>query len=276
MNDLEEKSEIFSKWTEKNSFSFLSIEADPKDEYISEINYLNYRLPWSLLLYLETKKPDLVQDFAKILSIFLFKTISIGEKKINIANEVISRVINMFKDNKDKKEILSFIKEKTIDDSDFLKALNDKDFDGAQNIAKYILLKKEKSFQLSSDINYNKVNLEHIFPQSHDNLEMYSDKAAQIKIDNEEKDKFVNQLGNMTLLNYKINSSIKNSNFEEKKRNYKRFVTDANLYDTRLADEVFKETPENAWSIEHIQERNKNFVDFVKIIMEYPDFSDEN
>ncbi|MBO9425532.1 DUF262 domain-containing protein [Labrenzia sp. R4_1] len=77
---------------------------------------------------------------------------------------------------------------------------------------RYILVELEKALRKTEEIEVappKKVHVEHIYPQTPENGEKF-DHHAQI----------VNRIGNLTILSSKINTSLKNKTFSEKKEKY--------------------------------------------------------
>ncbi len=158
--------------------------------------------------------------------------------------------------------IINYIKNKNYFDSD--KEVSSED-------RKHILIKinkvlKNESYEeifLNDEI-YKQYNVEHIMPQSSlssniaywkNNLEnYYEEHKNEFENINQVHDKFIDQWGNLTLLNQKDNSKIGNKDFQQKKKTIQQSSFQINRF-------VIEK---NDWKIEDIIERQKLFLEIFK------------
>lgn len=117
-------------------------------------------------------------------------------------------------------------------------------------IARYYLRKLEESYrstkELSPSINSEKVNLEHILPENPTKLS--EDWPA---FDENTHRSYCRRLGNLTILDTKMNSEIGNGSFTSKKEIYKQ----SEIAITRSISELGK------WDMEEIEKRQKEFAE---------------
>lgn len=117
------------------------------------------------------------------------------------------------------------------------------------NLAQYYLIEIEKSYSPTTEKlvtkNLDRVNLEHILP------EVITEKKDWPGFDEETHKSSYKKIGNLTLLNTKINSDLKSGSFINKKEEYKKseIIITKNLGDTL------------AWSVDAIKERQIAFAE---------------
>ncbi|WP_158599081.1 DUF262 domain-containing protein [Planococcus salinus] len=128
--------------------------------------------------------------------------------------------------------------------------------------AKYILEKMASSLD---EIDHSAGTIEHIMPEEK------SDGWLHIKRNSEEYDELVSRLGNLTLLNFSNNSSLKNKPFQEKVKVYKNqpFITksivekiETGTKNTKLdkALRAYNYAPTEIWDEKEIKRRTEAMV----------------
>ncbi len=112
--------------------------------------------------------------------------------------------------------IINEIEKLNPSDQEFEISFKEKEFKSSK-IPRYILGKIESYIGTKEKIvDFDSVHLEHIMPQKIDKWIKYDSKYEKLH------QKFLNKIGNMTLLSQKINISIKNSIFTEKLKEYQK------------------------------------------------------
>lgn len=123
----------------------------------------------------------------------------------------------------------------------------------------------ESHMYLKNYINKN-VEIEHILPQNYDQLKSNFDKLDEIE-------KYIKLLGNLTLIEKPINSSIKNKSFEFKKETYKKskylitksIVEKVNIGVSTSIDRAVKNLDSyEEWNSESIESRQKSLTQLAK------------
>ncbi len=117
------------------------------------------------------------------------------------------------------------------------------------NLAQYYLIEIEKSYSPTTEKvvtkNFDDVNLEHILPQIIVNFDNWS------KFDEETHKSFYKRIGNLTLINTKINSDLKSGSFINKKGEYKK----SEIIITKNLDNILE------WSVDAIKQRQIAFAE---------------
>lgn len=180
------------------------------------LNLLKLKQPYSVLMsaYLNLPPAQFKSLFKTIIKI-CFRRNTICDKNPNDQEGPFNSLAIMISEEKkvDLKRLLPVV----VDDAVFENSFADKSFEyNSRNakIVRYILGKLEKHDGLSLDITYDNENasIEHILPQNADeNWNMDEDKVKQ----------FAGRLGNVCLLEKKLNMEVKNLPYSEKSAVYK-------------------------------------------------------
>ena len=122
----------------------------------------------------------------------------------------------------------------------------------------YIREKKRKD--LNVNIKFDAFSVEHIFPQKYDAPDSDWDKDDNWKLSETEvvtdKKQFIQQIGNLTLLDSKTNSKVSNSSWKEKREEYRK-TTECLI----TTDEEFLDLKISNWNAEEIQKRTKKLME---------------
>lgn len=252
VESLNRKAELFYEFTDKDlTWPSGQHQSQPYLQKISEINTLKYTLCLPVLLYASFHTKGILEELAQISLSYLFRWVTIGDFSVGKANETFNKVLKLLKDGETKKSIV-FEPFKNdyhrINDEEFIKSF--KSFRTKDNyVAKYILGKIHAHTQNNECIpDFNKIHLEHVLPQQTklwmEGEEIFSPTAGTVL------DDWVYQLGNMTLLNSKLNQKIGNSVFSKKVEKYK----DSPFY---MTGDIYKKFKNNKyqWSSEVIIKR---------------------
>lgn len=119
---------------------------------------------------------------------------------------------------------------------------------------RFLLDRYELSLMAPGGKKIDKPTLEHIMPQS-------PEKNSDWGVDEETHARWVNNLGNLTLLEKPINSSVKNSAYIKKRQEYITKHSDMNMT-KKLADEY------ESWNVSTIQKRASEIANY--IVKEWP------
>ena len=206
------------------------IQGNP-NRYLENILYLSSSQHFVLLLATQNMSKELFTEMCKNLENFLFIH-NITRQGNNKLESLFIKWANKLRKVRDKASLQKFIAEEIEPKKQNLV----KEFDDAflefnessvnKKKLQYILAKltqyidetayqnDESHIHLKNYINKS-VEIEHILPQKYDKLKSSFDKPDEI-------DKYVKRLGNLTLIEKPINSSIKNKPFEIKKEAYKK------------------------------------------------------
>lgn len=195
--------------------------SNDQEKYINELGMFGIRSPYSFLMIAYKKLHE--KDFNKILracSIISFRYniicgLHTGEQE-RVYNDIAFKIANNELNNAP--DIIRLLKNIYPSDQNFKASFIDKEFDIAsarnKRIVRYILFCLEK--QLSEkdyDFESDKYSIEHILPDS---------KGVGWDDHDEEDYRYLNRLGNYTLLTKRENRDIGNKGFEEKKEVYKK------------------------------------------------------
>jgi len=116
-------------------------------------------------------------------------------------------------------------------------------------INEYIHLTEHQQLQTLRPIDSNKLHIEHILPQKHDNvaswMEMWGDDSRG------DAEKWLHRLGNLVLLNEKVNAKIGNKSFEHKREFLGRFPY-------ALTNRV---KTEKYWNVDAVKRQHKDILD---------------
>lgn len=178
-----------------------------------------------ILLSLELRKNDFDdKDKAKILraiEIYVFRNATIAGKTANVTEVFFSKIAHdIYEQNLMKTDdIIKKIKQGWISDEEFQNSFCTFSTK-TQPYIRYILLSIHNYLDTNHEINRDpqKVNIEHIMPKSN----------AWPNIDDDTHDKYLWRLGNLALLDDKLNKKASDRAFKDKKRIYKKSLIKPN------------------------------------------------
>ncbi|MEE1253384.1 MAG: DUF262 domain-containing HNH endonuclease family protein [Bacteroidales bacterium] len=203
--------------------------------------------PYSLLM--SAYKSLTIKDFEKILNYIIiigFRYSIICGKNPNEIEKVYNRIANEIYQTK--KFEKSQIEEVYVKDEEFLSSFNYKDFNNTKNnkIIKYILAKYEKSKEggISITLSDEQYTIEHILPQNPN--EEWGE-------NNYNFDSLIYRLGNLCLLERKMNNDISNSPYDRKAKIYKN----SNIKTTKEIPEQY-----SMWEASSINQRQQKIGKF--------------
>lgn len=203
--------------------------------------------PYSLLM--SAYKSLTIKDFEKILNYIIiigFRYSIICGKNPNEIEKVYNRIANEIYQTK--KFEKSQLEEVYVKDEEFLSSFNYKDFNNTKNnkIIKYILAKYEKSKEggISITLLDEQYTIEHILPQNPN--EEWGE-------NNYNFDSLIYRLGNLCLLERKMNNDISNNPYDRKAKIYKN----SNIKTTKEIPEQY-----STWEASSINQRQQKIGKF--------------
>lgn len=203
--------------------------------------------PYSLLM--SAYKSLTIKDFEKILNYIIiigFRYSIICGKNPNEIEKVYNRIANEIYQTK--KFEKSQLEEVYVKDEEFLSSFNYKDFNNTKNnkIIKYILAKYEKSKEggISITLSDEQYTIEHILPQNPN--EEWGE-------NNYNFDSLIYRLGNLCLLERKMNNDISNNPYDRKAKIYKN----SNIKTTKEIPEQY-----STWEASSINQRQQKIGKF--------------
>jgi uncharacterized protein with ParB-like and HNH nuclease domain len=247
---------FFSEITKKTLiYPSTEYSKDSINKYFAEINTLNYKLAYPLFLVVKEKNERLFKKLLPQIISFLFRLVTVGEFSVGKAENFFRTAEKNVKDGKSENDILNIFKDDEISDKNFADKFTSRNY--TNDIGKYILIKiYEDKTGKEILVDTKIIHLEHIFPVSHKDHWEGFDKKNKEYID------WIQNIGNMTLLNGMINRSASNKKFSEKVLNhYKKKENDEEgtsislTYD--LNERYIKEPFE--WNADEISKRATDF-----------------
>lgn len=231
---------------------------DPKlssNEYKNLITIMNIGFPSSdwippVLLFTEKFGENRLLDFLRKLELkFTSDWLSqyTSTERIKNMNEILKEIE---KEGQTVDNLLNNKKLFEINKENFENALNRKDF-YKKKYAKYILLKYDflKSSNSAYISEYKNISIEHILPQTPKEDSQWKSDFTEDEIDD-----LKHNLGNLILINGKKNTSLGNSDFLTKKKDYLK-----GLIDIFPSGKVFLQ--ETEWKPQSIKDRQKEMID---------------
>lgn len=215
----------------------------------SEINTLGYSICYPLFMYAERKKVDYTDELAQAVLVYLFRVISIAEYSVGKADKVMAEALELLKKNAKKEDVLSLLRSSTIGDDEFKDAFCSRIYSDT-NLPRYILTKYHLA-QNNNEVmaNMSILNVEHILPQKNDNWK-FDHKGVGIN-------RWVNHIGNMTLINEISNRKAYNKVFKEKVKEYRPLDAKGGT-SFAMTNELFSKSKEKKmidWTAEEITSR---------------------
>ncbi len=223
-------------------------------EYISEL--LELRLTQNrplliALLEIWKNKPEEVKKALKLIVSWSVRNLITGAIGSGTLEKEFSRQAKLINEGKinNAKELLNSIKDLIPPDEQFKKAFEIATVSKAY-IARYYLRKLEQTYRTTSELepikNPEKANLEHILPENPTDLQ-----RDWPSFDENLHKTYYRKIGNLTLLDKRMNSDIGNGPFRDKKLVYK----DSELIITQKIAE------HDDWTPSEIEKRQKEFAE---------------
>lgn len=220
VGDLRDKASTFVSLTRKDFTFPQTLPSSAHSESVRiciEMNTLKYTLHYPLVLYAAVMQPNLLEEVCKLAHSFLFRWITVGENSVGGAKKILDSALKALRSSEPEKNLRAafFEASSKICDDEFKNAFsNMRVYDNS--VAKYILSKLHMyHVQNQTYPNYPEVHLEHVLPQDSSRWE----ETFKAPLPTSIRD-WIYNIGNMTLLQKKLNQSISNSPFSEKAPSY--------------------------------------------------------
>ncbi|KPZ67780.1 hypothetical protein AN394_03470 [Pseudoalteromonas sp. P1-26] len=237
------------------------------------VKNLKHTHPIPLLAAATQLKESQFYEVVRVLEIFFFRYKHICKNKIDLATTRYLKACRNLNDDsftvqnfkKDLRELLI----KDASDEQFISRLKDLEYidpkKGDNRSLRYLLLGiedswrwfqngmkegasgREKNIDYSAVYEFSSITLEHIYPQNA--------KTANIEMEQD-----LNKIGNITLLDPQLNSSLGNISYEEK---YKFLVNDSKV----LLNKAFENYP--VWNRESLSNRTEDLLSAAKVIFSF-------
>ena len=214
------------------------------------------------------ENPKDIDKLVKTCLDVFFRGKTIGGKAPGLVGKQFAIASELIRTGNDLNSVKNELKKIDISDTEFENSIREKDHQ--VNIAKYILKNYERYYltQKASKKVVDSITLEHIMPQS---LTYTKGKSKEIiktdwlnpksksHVSETDHQKYLNKIGNLTLLHKLTNSELQNISFEEKQAKYR---TESDL-------DITKELANaESWNIDEIKKRSSIIASFVKHIWE--------
>lgn len=184
-------------------------------------------------------------EILKAIEIYVFRNATIAGKTSNKTEVFFADIADkVYNETLDKKsDIIARIEKQMIDDNAFKNIFRDYATTTRQYI-RYIFIAIHEYLSPNTEINrdYKNVHIEHIMPRD---IKLWENITAK------EHEQYLWRLGNLALLDVKLNTSIANKPFEEKKNKYLSSQIKPN-------DELSKY---NKWGVNEIRDRQNRLTD---------------
>jgi len=158
-------------------------------------------------------------------------------------------------------KIKSRLKEEAPDDDEFRVGLRSKEFK-QNDQTRYILQTLETRGYGGRDVNWTDIDIEHILPRKFWSQKKYQRWRQVTNIGEEEKDEYVDSLGNLTVLESRHNAEAGAKPFEEKKQYY--LSSDYEM--TQAVREI------DEWNKKEIKEREEDLADMCVEVWDFESF----
>lgn len=240
----------FSEFTDRDLlYPSSGLTRGSKKAALAEINTLGYSVCYPFLLRLRELRPRLEDTALPYIRDYLFRLITIGNFAANRAEKAFQSALNKLKSNLDDNSILDCLTDPEIDDAAFETRFRQARFED-NNTAKYVLSKLHDHESTPALCLTKEAHLEHVLPQDPSSWSF-------VTIDSAPVDDYIYSIGNMILLEEKINKSIQNSRFEDKVSRYQRKTGTAGHTTIPMAFEIHEQftAGQTAWDAKRISER---------------------
>lgn len=236
--------------------SSISYAVGSSDQFYAEINSLRYSVCYPLLIFLNRKKPALLDAVLPVIVSFLFRLISIGGFAAGRAEKSFLEALKDARASSSLAKILSNFKDTEITDHNFKRRILETAFE-ENDLARYLLAKIHEHRSGVGLRLTREAHLEHVLPVN-------TAKWTRFNLKGKTFDDWIYSIGNMTLLEKPLNSSIQNDVFSKKVRCFGKQVgrrATANTTAIPMTYEIAEEhrATGKSWSADWIKERAETF-----------------
>lgn len=253
IGDIKNKASLYVDIVNANTDEFSNRANRTINRYLENLNILGATQERTLLLRLfsELESSNELIRSLDIIESFIFRWRVTNQRTGTDVDEIHATLCSTIFDHPDPvTELNEKLEAKAPSDSEVRVAVRTSDFPRNER-TRYILSKIESvsySTDQSKVIDPATVEIEHIAPRKAFTAEKYSTWVEYLDCGRETFEEYCNQIGNLTLLNERMNARAQNEPFNQKLREY-----DSSDF------EMTKEITENYdhWSTENIEERTK-------------------
>lgn len=242
-------SDVYKALINPNEFSYFSDSIIQKKLINLKITGASSFYPTVLSMVNSGYKENDILKIIKAIETLIFRNCVVAGKVANKYEILFGRIAYNISQKKftDVQEIYDEISKDTLSEEEFETAFNTFSIKSVA-VAKYVLreLNDFDSLEVKAISDNCKLNLEHIMPKSKGNW----------KVDEESHKKYINRLGNLTLLADEYNKSIQNKTFDVKKETYKKSKLQITNSICSFRD----------WNIDTIKQRQKDLFEKSKKI----------
>jgi uncharacterized protein with ParB-like and HNH nuclease domain len=204
----------FSELTDRDEYYPSStLKLGTTEAVLAELNTLGYSVCYPFLLRVLELRPALLPIALPRIRDFLFRLITVGNFAANRAEKAFQSALIKLKNGEDDHAILSCLTDAEIDDVAFEARIKQAKIED-NSIAKYILSKVHEASATPAVSLTKDAHLEHILPQDCSNWKF---NPGSLTVED-----FIYSIGNMILLEEKVNKGIQNGPFSSKVKRYER------------------------------------------------------
>jgi len=226
---------------------------------LAELNTLGYSVCYPFLLRLAELRPAMLAVALPYIRDFLFRLITIGNFAANRAEKAFQNALAELKKGASDYDILSCLSDSEISDESFALRLRQARFED-NSTAKYVLAKLHENEATSAVSLTKDAHLEHILPQD-TTLWKFDPGVSAIE-------DCIYSIGNMILLEEKVNKGLQNSPFATKVQRYARKHSGTGHTLIPMAFRIHEEFTAGKveWTADRIRERAAQIAEKAKLI----------
>ncbi|ELK56137.1 hypothetical protein D320_00873 [Haloferax sp. BAB-2207] len=264
-----ETSELYVGFTKANVDAFSGRAQKRINRRLRNLNDIQSSHSRTLMLRIfeEFDEYDQILSVLRLLEVFMVRWRVSGNQTGSKLDRIFSELCSDAFDTTDPVQTIQMrLAEEAPGDDEFRSRLANSDFSrNAQT--KYLLDTIERRHYMESgegkDYDRATVDIEHIAPQQAFTAKKYSSWRDVLGVGKAEFNQYRNRLGNLTLLEERLNESAKDNPFEQKKDQYK-------LSDFQMTQEVREQYDE--WTIEQIEDRSDHLAEIGVQIWDFERF----
>jgi uncharacterized protein with ParB-like and HNH nuclease domain len=269
VSDMASVAEYFSETTSRDLiYPSGGFQPESVERIYAEINTLGYSVCYPLFLHWWKKR-----DRSELLPLsqgsvnFLFRLISIGTFAARNAEEAFAQALIAAKQQKSLNDVLKCFAHKEVQDGVFAQRIKGLRFNDNKT-ARYLLSKVHDSEHGSGHALTSDVHLEHVMPVD-------GSKWPEFDCRGRDRKDWLYCIGNMTLLEKRLNQSLQASPFSEKVRRFQRKTPQTSFSESTAVPMTYRiheehESSGRDWNAEWIEERAGTFANRAVQVWELP------
>jgi hypothetical protein len=223
---------------------------------------LKYSVCLPFLMAVNKSRPSLNEVVARLSLAYLFRVVTVADLSAGKADATFKSCLQALKDQKPDEEVLRPLREAPeACDDEFVKNVAERTFED-NAIARYLLTCIHLHDNGGGATPDATIELEHILPQNETAWPSFDTNGRR-------KTDWIYSIGNATLLEQKVNASIRDAEFPVKVQRYRQRVANEDLSTATAIPMTYKlsadyehedeEGPLRKWTAERIHERAKGF-----------------